>query len=32
VVWVGPYLDKASLTKAKKRLEDAGMTNLFKKP
>jgi cell division septation protein DedD len=32
VVWVGPYSDKASLTKAKKQLEDAGMTNLFKKP
>ena len=32
VVWVGPYTDKASLTKAKKQLEDAGMTNLFKKP
>jgi cell division septation protein DedD len=32
VVWVGPYSDKSSLTKAKKKLEDAGMTNLFKKP
>jgi cell division septation protein DedD len=32
LVWVGPYSDKASLTKAKKKLEDAGMTNLFKKP
>jgi cell division septation protein DedD len=32
VVWVGPYTDKSSLTKAKKQLEDAGMTNLFKKP
>jgi len=32
LVWVGPYSDKASLTKAKKQLEDAGMTNLFKKP
>jgi cell division septation protein DedD len=32
LVWVGPYSDKASLTKAKKKLEDAGMSNLFKKP
>jgi cell division septation protein DedD len=32
LVWVGPYADKTSLTKAKKQLEDAGMTNLFKKP
>ena len=32
LVWVGPYSDKASLSKAKKQLEDAGMTNLFKKP
>ena len=32
LVWVGPYTDKQSLSKAKKRLEDAGMTNLFKKP
>jgi cell division septation protein DedD len=32
LVWVGPYSDKSSLTKAKKKLEDAGMTNLFKKP
>jgi cell division septation protein DedD len=32
LVWVGPYTDKQSLGKAKKRLEDAGMTNLFKKP
>jgi cell division septation protein DedD len=32
LVWVGPYGDKESLGKAKKQLEDAGMTNLFKKP
>ena len=32
LVWVGPYTDKESLTKAKKQLEDAGITNLFKKP
>jgi len=32
LVWVGPYTDKASLTKAKKQLEDAGFANLFKKP
>jgi len=32
LVWVGPYTDKESLSKAKKKLEDAGMTNLFKKP
>jgi cell division septation protein DedD len=32
LVWVGPYPDKESLGKAKKQLEDAGMTNLFKKP
>lgn len=32
LVWVGPYSDKESLSKAKKRLEDAGMTNLFRKP
>ena len=32
VVWVGPYPDKSSLSKAKKQLEEAGMTNLFKKP
>ncbi|HEX3745190.1 MAG TPA: SPOR domain-containing protein [Bryobacteraceae bacterium] len=32
LVWVGPYTDKETLTKAKKQLEDAGMTNLFRKP
>jgi len=32
VVWVGPYTDKSSLTKAKKQLEDVGITNLYKKP
>ena len=32
LVWVGPYTDKESLTRAKKKLEDAGMTNLFRKP
>jgi cell division septation protein DedD len=32
VVWVGPYSDKESLSKAKKQLQDAGFTNLFKKP
>jgi cell division septation protein DedD len=32
LVWVGPYTDKASLTKAKKQLEDAGFANIFKKP
>jgi cell division septation protein DedD len=32
LVWVGPYTDKQSLSKAKKKLEDVGMTNLFKKP
>jgi len=32
LVWVGPFGDKESLSKAKKQLEDAGMTNLFKKP
>jgi cell division septation protein DedD len=31
VVWVGPYTDKASLTRAKKQLEDAGF-NPIKKP
>jgi cell division protein FtsN len=32
LVWVGPYSDKASFTKAKKQLEDAGFANIFKKP
>jgi cell division septation protein DedD len=32
LVWVGPYTDKAAFSKAKKQLEDAGITNLFKKP
>jgi cell division protein FtsN len=32
VVWVGPYPDKDSLAKAKKRLEDAGFSNLLKRP
>jgi cell division septation protein DedD len=32
LVWVGPFSDKEALSKAKKQLEDAGMTNLFKKP
>jgi cell division septation protein DedD len=32
VVWVGPYVDKESMSKAKKQLQDAGFTNLFKKP
>ena len=31
VVWVGPYTDKESLTRAKKQLEDAGF-NPIKKP
>jgi len=31
LVWVGPYFDKDTLTKAKKLLEDAGF-NPFKKP
>jgi cell division septation protein DedD len=31
-VWVGPYPDKQSLSRAKKQLEDAGFTNLVKKP
>jgi cell division septation protein DedD len=32
LVWVGPYTDKESLGRAKKKLEDAGITNLYKKP
>jgi cell division septation protein DedD len=32
LVWVGPYTDKESLTRAKKQLEDAGITTLYKKP
>jgi cell division septation protein DedD len=32
LVWVGPYTDKESLTRAKKQLEDAGITNLYRKP
>jgi cell division septation protein DedD len=32
LVWVGPYTDKESLTRAKKQLEDAGINNLYKKP
>ena len=32
LVWVGPYANKESLTRAKKKLEDAGITNLYKKP
>jgi cell division septation protein DedD len=32
LVWVGPYSDKASLSKAKKQLEDVGITKLYKKP
>ena len=31
VVWVGPYFDKESFTKAKKALEDAGF-NTLKRP
>jgi cell division septation protein DedD len=31
-VWVGPYPDKQSLSRAKKQLEEAGFTNLVKKP
>jgi cell division septation protein DedD len=31
LVWVGPYFDKDSLTKAKKQLEDAGFST-YKKP
>lgn len=32
LVWVGPYSDKESLSHAKKKLQDAGITNLYKKP
>jgi cell division septation protein DedD len=32
LVWVGPYTDKESLGRAKKRLEEAGITNLYRKP
>jgi cell division septation protein DedD len=32
LVWVGPYASKEALGKAKKQLEDAGITNLYKKP
>ena len=32
LVWVGPYSSKESLGKAKKQLEDAGITNLYRKP
>jgi len=32
LVWVGPYTDKQSLSRAKKQLEDAGIANLYKKP
>lgn len=32
LVWVGPYPDRESLGKARKQLEDAGITNLIKKP
>ena len=32
LVWVGPYTDKESLGRAKKKLEDAGITTLYKKP
>ena len=32
LVWVGPYSSKEALGKAKKQLEDAGITNLYKKP
>ena len=32
LVWVGPYTDKESLSGAKKKLEEAGLTNIFKKP
>jgi cell division septation protein DedD len=31
LVWVGPYPDKEALGKAKKQLEDAGITNLIRK-
>jgi cell division protein FtsN len=32
VVWVGPYFDRETLTKAKKQLEDAGFNPPIKKP
>lgn len=32
LVWVGPYTDKDSLTKAKKALEDAGFPTMIKHP
>ena len=32
LVWVGPYTDKETLTRAKKLLEDAGFNKLFRKP
>jgi cell division protein FtsN len=32
VVWVGPYADKDSFARARKRLEDAGFSNLLKRP
>ena len=32
LVWVGPYSSKEALGKAKKQLEDAGITNLYRKP
>ena len=32
LVWVGPYTDRESLSRTKKKLEDAGFTNLFRKP
>ncbi|HUI53705.1 MAG TPA: SPOR domain-containing protein [Bryobacteraceae bacterium] len=32
VVWVGPYTDKDSLARAKKQLEDAGFSQLIRKP
>jgi len=31
LVWVGPYTDKESLTRAKKQLEDDGFANLIRK-
>jgi cell division septation protein DedD len=32
LVWVGPYTDKDSLTRAKRQLDDAGFNNHVKKP
>jgi cell division septation protein DedD len=32
LVWVGPYTDKETLTRAKKLLEDAGFNKLYRKP